>query len=61
MTNMKCCKISESKILTQVNKVDIRMKKKRSSSNKRKLMEQDVKPNDLKSNAKKQNIPVVVI
>lgn len=55
MTNMKCWKISERKTLTQVNKVDIRMKKSKSSSNKRKLVEQDVKPNDLK------NIPVVVV
>lgn len=60
MTNMKCWKISERKILTQVNKVDIRMKKRRSLSNKRKLEEQDAKPNDLKSTANK-NILVVVI
>lgn len=48
MTNTKCCKISESKKPTQANKVDIKMKKRKSLNNKKKLEEQDAKPNDFK-------------
>lgn len=48
MTNMRCCKISESKILILVNKVDIRMKKKKNLNNNKKLEEQDAKLNEMK-------------
>ena len=48
MTNTKCCKISESKKLTQVNKVDIKMKKRKNLNNKKKLVDKDARLNDLK-------------
>ena len=48
MTNTKCCKISESKKPTQANKVNIKMKKRKNSNNKRKLVEQGARLNDLK-------------
>lgn len=59
MTNTKCCKISESKKPTQVNKVDIKMKKRKNLNNKKKLVDKDARLNDLIKMIKIK-IPVVI-
>ena len=61
MTNMRCCKISESKILTLINKVDIRMKSKKNLNNNKKLEEQDAKHNDNENDVKISDIIYVYL